>query len=250
MGFARLLSNAIKIGMACLAFPVLAGPPFMTDDPEPAEYRHHEFYVATQQTRTADGRTGTAPHLEYNYGVAPDVHLHLIVPYVFNIPEVGLRERGRGDTELGVKYRFVQETETQPMVGTFPILLLPNGDENRGLGNGHSQLFLPIWLQKRWGSWQSYGGGGYWINNAPGAKNHWFYGWQLQKDITEHLTLGGEIFHSTEQVAREGTSTGFNLGGYYNFDEHNHLLFSAGEGLTNANLTNRFSSYVAYQRTW
>lgn len=243
-------AKAIAFGLAYFSLPVLAGPPFITDDPEPAEYKHHEFYIATQQVKTADGKVGTFPHLEYNYGVAPDVHLHIIVPYAFNSPEGGPRQRGYGDTELGVKYRFVQETETRPMVGTFPIVLLPTGDENRGLGNGHSQLFLPLWVQKRWGKWQSYGGGGYWIDNAPGAKNHWFYGWQLQKDISEHLTLGGEIFHSTEQLAGEGSSTGFNLGGYYNFDEHNHLLFSAGKGLTNANATNRFSSYVAYQWTW
>ncbi|HCN89771.1 MAG TPA: hypothetical protein DIT28_11440, partial [Oxalobacteraceae bacterium] len=65
-----------------------------------------------------------------------------------------------------------------------------------------------------------------------------------------HLTLGGEIFHSTEQVAGQGSSTGFNLGGTYSLDEHNHLLFSAGRGLTNADVTNKFSSYVGYQLTW
>ena len=64
------------------------------------------------------------------------------------------------------------------------------------------------------------------------------------------LTLGGEIFHNSEQVSGEGSSTGFNLGGYYNFDEHNHLLFSAGRGLTNADRTNKFSSYLGYQLTW
>jgi len=245
-----LFAKAIVFGLTYFSLPVFAGPPFMTDDPEPAEYGHSEFYIATQQVKTADGRSGTQPHFEYNYGVAPDVHLHIIAPYVFNNPDAGPRQRGYGDTELGVKYRFVQETETRPMIGTFPLLLLPSGNETRGLGNGRSQLFLPLWVQKRWGKWQSYGGGGYWIDNAPGAKNHWFYGWQLQKDLTEHLTLGGEIFHSTEAVSGEGSSTGFNLGGSYNFDEHNHLLFSAGKGLTNVQATNKLSSYAAYQWTW
>ena len=45
------------------------------------------------------------------------------------------------------------------------------------------------------------------------SKNHWFFGWQLQREISEHVTLGGEIFHSTEQVTDQGYSTGFNLGG-------------------------------------
>lgn len=249
-GKPKAVASCVALGLACLPLLALAGPPFMTDDPEPAPYGHHEFYIATQQVKTADGRTGTLPHLEYNYGVAPDVHLHIILPYAFNSPEGEPTQRGYGDTELGVKYRFVQESETRPMVGIFPILLLPSGNEAKGLGNGRSQLFLPIWLQKRWGDWQSYGGGGYWINNAPEGKNHWFYGWQVQKDLSEHLTLGGEIFYSTEAVAGEGSSTGFNLGGSYNFDEHNHLLFSAGKGLKNADATNKSSLYLAYQWTW
>ena len=70
--------------LACtmlMASPLaLAGPPFMTDDPEPVDYQHHEFYISTQQTKTADGRAGTLPHVEFNYGVVPDVMLHIIVP--------------------------------------------------------------------------------------------------------------------------------------------------------------------------
>jgi len=63
-------------------------------------------------------------------------------------------------------------------------------------------------------------------------------------------SLGGEIFHNTEQATGQGSSAGFNIGGGYNFDEHNHLLFSAGKGLRNATLTNQSSTYLAYQRTW
>jgi hypothetical protein len=228
----------------------LAGPPFLTDDPEPVEYQHHELYIGTQQTKTADGHSGNLPHVEYNYGAAPDLQLHVIVPYAFNTPANGSKQRGLGDVELGIKYRFVQETDDHPMVGVFPIVVTHTGSADKGLGNGATQVFLPVWLQKKWGDWQSYGGGGYWVNHAQGARNHWFFGWQVQKEISEHVTLGGEIFHATEQAAGEGSSTGFNLGGSYNFDEHNHVLFSAGKGLANASATNRFSSYLAYQLTW
>jgi len=242
--------KAILCCLACVPLSTLAGPPFLTDDPEPVDYQHQEFYIATQQTRIAGDKSGTLPHFEYNYGVAPDVMLHVIVPYAFDRPADGPRQSGLGDVELGVKYRFVQETENRPMVGIFPILMAHTGDADKGLGNGATQVFLPLWLQKKWGDWQSYGGGGYWINNAHDAKNHWFFGWQLQKEISEHVTLGGEIYHSTEAAPGEGSSSGFNLGGSYNFDDHNHLLFSVGKGLSNADLTNQFSSYLAYQWTW
>ena len=230
--------------------PAVGGPPFLTDDPEPVEYQHHEFYIASQQTKTADGRDVTLPHFEYNYGAAPDLQLHIIVPYAVSSPAHDPRHSGLGDIEFGAKYRFLQETDSRPMMGIFPIVVTHSGDADKGLGNSAAQVFLPVWLQKKWGDWQSYGGGGYWINEAADSKNHWFFGWQLQKDISQHLTLGGEVFHSTEQAPGEGSSTGFNLGGTYSFDEHNHLLFSAGRGLTNVDKTNQFSSYAAYQWTW
>jgi hypothetical protein len=47
-----------------------AGPPFLTDDPEPVEYRHWEVYVASQLARDQGGWSGTAPQLEVNYGAA------------------------------------------------------------------------------------------------------------------------------------------------------------------------------------
>lgn len=241
---------AVAYSMLIYSSLGLAGPPFLTDDPEPVEYQHHEFYIASQQTRTASGRDGTLPHLEYNYGAAPDLQLHIIVPYAFSSPVDAPRRSGLGDIELGAKYRLLQETEGRPMMGIFPIVVTHTGDADKGLGNGGTQVFLPVWLQKKWDDWQSYGGGGYWINHAARSKNHWFFGWQLQKDISEHLTLGGELFHSTEQAPDEGSSTGFNLGGSYNFDDHNHVLFSAGQDLTNTHMINKYSSYVGYQRTW
>lgn len=227
-----------------------ADSPYLTDDPETVEPGHYELYIASQETKTENGRSGTLPHVEFNYGLMPDVQLHVLIPMSFNQPPGGQHTYGLGDAEIGIKYRFVQETDSLPMVGIYPILVSSSGDAAKNLGNGGTQLFLPVWLQKRWGDWQSNAGVGYWINHAPDAENHWYSGWQLQRDLSEQWTLGGELFHLTEQQRGQGASTGFNLGATYNVDAHNHLMFSAGRALVNANRTNQFSSYVAYQWTW
>jgi len=232
------------------ARPAMAGPPFLTDDPGVVEYGHSEFYIATDMTKTADGTEGSLPHLEYNYGFAPNFMVHVLVPYAFSDPKDGSSERGLGDIEIGLKYLVLDETKNLPMIGIFPIVTVPSGDEDKGLGNGSAQYFLPVWLQKNWGSWQTNFGGGYMINNAEGAQNSWFFGWQLQKDLSEQLTLGGELYYNTEEAEGEGSSTGFNIGGIYNFDDHNHLLFSIGGGLSKISATNEFSSYLGYQLTW
>jgi hypothetical protein len=137
-----------------------------------------------------------------------------------------------------------------PMVGIFPIYVAPTGNQVRGLGNGSYQLFLPVWLQKSWGKWTTYGGGGYWINHASGTKNNWFFGWLVQRELSDQWTAGAELFHRTGQLAGQRNSSGFNIGGSFNPSEHHHILFSSGKGLKNATDTNKLSSYLAYQLTY
>ncbi|MGD0235720.1 MAG: hypothetical protein ABSC55_14440 [Syntrophorhabdales bacterium] len=226
---------------------VHAGPPFRTDDPEPVEYKHWEFYTATQYQNDRDGVSGTAPHLEANYGVAPDVQLHIIAPDAYDRPRGGPTLAGLGDVELGVKYRFIQEGDYVPMVGTFPFLEVPTASKTRGLGTGQFQFFLPLWFQKSWGPWTSYGGGGYWINPGTGNKNYWYAGWLLQRDITKWLTVGAEVFHLTPSTADGEHETGYNIGAILNFTENHHLICSAG---TDIHGPASFFFYAAYLWTW
>jgi hypothetical protein len=223
-----------------------AGPPYATDDPEPVEFRHWEIYLASQSARGADGWTLTAPHLEVNYGAAPDLQLHVIAPMAFVAPRGAPTEYGYGDTEVGVKWRFVHEGKYTPQVGIFPLLEIPTGDHDRGLGNGSTQVYLPLWIQKSVGDWQSYGGAGYWVHPGDGNRNWWFFGWQVQRHLVDALTIGGEIFHMTSQVDGGSAETRFNVGAQIDLTDVHHLLLSAGRGLTGSNT---FQSYVAYQLT-
>lgn len=228
-----------------------AGPPFLTDDPEPVEYQHWEVYVASQHMESADGWTGTAPHIEVNYGVIPDVQLHIIMPLAYNVPSQGEDHYGYGDTELGVKYRFVHETDEFPQIGVFPLLEVPTGNSDYGLGSGHLQAFLPLWVQKSWGAkdsqWTSYGGGGYWINPGAGNQNWGFVGWLLQKQVTPKLTLGGELFHETPKQAGADSDTVINVGGIYDFSEVHHFMVTVGHTVQGPH---EFVAYAAFQWTF
>jgi len=245
----RLILNIVLILM-CAPAPALAGPPYTTDDPETVDYRNGEFYVASQVGHDETGWTGTGPHFEVNYGVLPNVQLHLIAPLVFVLPadDQGSGRYGYGDTEVGVKVRFVKETEWVPMVGVFPILELPSGDSKNGLGSGNVQTFLPVWLQKSFGPWTTYGGGGYWFNPGTGNKDYWFVGWQVQRQILGGLTAGMEVFHTTPKEEHGDSETRFNVGLVMDFTEHQHLLFSAGRGIQGG--SNDFQGYLAYQLTF
>lgn len=243
-----LVCSVVAVGGAA------AGPPFRTDDPEPVELGHFEFYTFAAGGHVKDDTSGVLPGFEFNYGLIPDGQFHIVAPVAFDGPARGPAMFSYGDTELGFKYRFIKEAKdsARPQVGVFPLIELPTGDEDRGLGTGHVSVYLPIWVQKSFGDWTTYGGGGYWLNQDKrrGDKNYWYGGWLLQRKISERLTLGGEVFYQTANRVDGANAAGFNLGGVYDIDGHNHLLFSAGRGFQNASETNLFSWYLGWQMTY
>jgi len=232
--------------------PALAGPPFITDDPVPVDYQHWEIYGFSAATHVKGDTGGTLAGTEINYGPAPNLMIHMIVPLAFDAPHGGSMKVGRGDVELGAKYRFINADSSDwwPQVATFPLIEVPTGDAKRGLGEDLTTEFIPIWLQKDFGRWTTYGGGGYWHNPGDGNKDYWFVGWLLQRQVTDNLALGGEIYHQTADTVGGKGMSGFNIGGVYDFNAHEHLLFSAGRGIENVTASNEFSYYLALQWTF
>jgi hypothetical protein len=229
----RLRPLLLTVFLICICAPLaLAGPPFMTDDPEPVDFRQSEYYVFSTVDRTLDGYGVVGPAFEFNYGAAPNLHLHIIAPMQSSIPFSGPSASGRGDIELGAKYRFIQEKGNRPMVGTFVMVEVPTGDSKRGLGNGATIVKLPVWVQKNLGhGWQTYGGGGYLINTASDGRNTPFFGWQIQKEISKKLTLGGEWFNPGRASVDAQNCHILNFGGMYNFYKMFSLLFSGGHSV-------------------
>ena len=217
-----------------------AGPPFNTDDPEPVKFKHWEYYISTINTFQSTAWNGTCPHFEVNYGLIPDVQVHLLLPLNYSYSKPHSPIFGYANSELGVKFRFVQETENMPQIGTFPIIEIPTVKNNE-FGNGKVQVYLPIWIQKSWDKLTTYGGAGYWINPGTNNKNWIFTGWELQYDISPMFTLGGELYYHTADANDSKEVAAFNLGGFINFTEKFHLIFSVGHSLIN----NKFiSSYL------
>jgi hypothetical protein len=245
--FRRFRRVTAVLFLVSLSKTVMAGPPFFTDDPVPVELKHSEIYFASQYLRTADDRSGVAPLIDANYGAFPNLHVHMSLSGAFDHPAGGATAYGYGDTELGVKYRFAEESGYQPQAAVYPTVEVPTGDADRGLGNGHVQIYLPLWLQKTWAPWTTYGGGGYWINPGEGHRNGSFLGWVLQRDLSERLSLGAEIYHRDIETVDGPTGTGFTAGGQVNFGEHYHLLLSLGRDFSGPDHLTR---YLALQWTF
>ncbi|MCX5682833.1 MAG: transporter [Planctomycetota bacterium] len=224
-----------------------AGPPFLTDDPQPVDFQHWEAYLFSTLNKAHDGSTLQTPAMEINYGLLPDLQAHLVTPMTLSLPTGGSRQYGLGDAEFGLKYRFIQEKDNVPMVGIFPMIEVPTGDADRGLGNGRPWARLPLWIQKSWGKWTTYGGCGYAYNTTPGQRSNLFGGWLVQRQITDKLILGSEIFaHGPDHDGGRATAL-YNVGGFYNFTENFQLLFTVGHSLTG---DTGLIAYVGLYWTW
>jgi hypothetical protein len=216
------------------ATDVAAGPPFRTDDPIPIGYHHGEIYVFSSGVSDAGGFAGVGPAVEFNYGAFQSTHLHIVFPLAFSSPSGRSTQVGYGDTELGVKYKFLNQTDELPDIATFPIIEVPTGSASRGLGNGNTQIYLPIWLQKDFGKWTVYGGAGYWINRGAGNEDWLFSGILVQYNFTEDFFLGTELFHQTPSSVFATDNTGVHIGGGIPVAPTYQVIFSAdaGNGIT------------------
>jgi len=65
-GCPMLRKKIIVVAMFALARPALAGPPYVSDDPEPTDYKHFEIYTFSNGTATRGDIGGAAGGNEPN----------------------------------------------------------------------------------------------------------------------------------------------------------------------------------------
>jgi hypothetical protein len=223
-----------------------AGPPYETDDPDPGAYRHWEFYLATADARTPGGTSGTAPHVEVNYTAAPNLFLHVLVPFAYATAPGGPSAYGLGDIEVGAKWRFVQEGRWRPMIGTFVQTDWPTASAASGLGTRHLHVLVPLWFQKSFGAWSTDFGGGYVLDFAEGYGNYWSGGWLVERQLSALATLGAEVFYEAAHHDGSPAALRANLGLVLNLTSHSHLLVSVGHSVFGERT---LQAYFAYQLT-
>lgn len=211
-----------------------AGPPFLTDDPDPVDYGHLEAIPFYSLDRTADGSLIQGPGVDLSYGVFPGAHLNIQGGFVRAQPDSGGSAFGFGDTRVALKWRFVDEGAERPEIAIYPAVIVPTGNARRGLGNGQVSYQFPVWLEKHWGEWSSYGGGGWTLNRAPGQRDYFYGGWQLQRKLGDRLFLGGEIYSQGSAALGAPGYTALNAGGGYALTASVSFVFTLGHSFAGA----------------
>jgi outer membrane putative beta-barrel porin/alpha-amylase len=132
--------------LVALANVAIAGPPFVTDDPEPPAPGGWEINIPFIIEHTAGGTEMDAPLFDLNYGL-PNLQLKFEAP-VKIVQQKSNKAVGLGDPLLGIKWRFLSNEKSQLQLGVYPQALLPIGDHHRGLGEGQAAYLLPFLFQK------------------------------------------------------------------------------------------------------
>ncbi len=242
----RLRRAAATIAAAlALAGPACAGPPYVTDDPEPTGLGHWEIFNFIAATHIP-GETDTEAGVDFNYGAAKDLQLTLVVPAAFQDWD----RAGAGSLELGAKYRIVHQRggAWTPDIAVFPRLFTPASSER--FGSTRFSLLLPVWAQKDWGPWSAFGGGGYTINPGRGQRGFWIGGAGVSRQIGERWSLGAEVFYQGANADDARAFAGVNMGATYRLSDRWTLMGSVGPGLDGGRAEGGYDFYAALDATY
>lgn len=207
-----------------------AGPPFVTDDPEPPPPGGWEINVPFVLEHTPGKTEMETPLFDLNYGL-PNIQLKLEIPIELIRDDSSGTVAGIGDLLLGVKWRFFNNEKSQLQLGIYPQFLAPTGDDARELGEGRIAFVLPLLGQKSWDKWTVYGNVGYWWRGAHETRNYLYAGAVLEREINQQLELGVELFANSPKERGGSSELAFNIGGTWKLNKQLNLLFSGGRDI-------------------
>lgn len=218
-----------------------AGPPFLSDDPDPTPEHHYEIYAFGSGSWTRHAEEG-AFGVDFNYGGGPDLQLTATVPIEFEHEHGFGHTSGLGNIELAAKFRFLHQETSGWSVAVFPRVFLPAGSH---LGDDHASLLLPVWLGREWDDGSTFGGGGCAINRGGDSQDYCIAGWALTHRFTENLQIGGELFHQTADTKDGKPSTVVGVGATYDLNDTLHLLGYVGAGLEHTDENGKGVGYAS-----
>jgi hypothetical protein len=218
----RLLGALVLAGAAV---PVIAGPPYLTDDPVPTDLGHWEIYSFTAgegHRSDVDDDLG----LDLNYGAVKGVQLTATLPLSFSHERPNGWRGGSGDVELGVKYRLINDEKEGFSAAIFPRAILPTASRS---SSEKTHILLPLWVGKDFrGGTSLFGGGGYELNPGPRNRNFWQASVAVTTDLNKSICVGSELAWQQPDTRGATNQTRAGIGSIIKLSKHYAFLFSGG----------------------
>jgi hypothetical protein len=247
------VKSFLALACACLLWAANSrgGPPLLTDDPDTPGPNHWEINVAATAEHVDRAWELATPLLDINYGVGERIQLKYQAQYNDLAPPQGGARSGMGNSLAGVKWRFLDQTNSCWLaISTYPQLefVFPSSSPRRGLADRGDNVLLPIEMEHKFESLTVYAEGGYfWNEHDPLAV---IYGVAAEYELSEKFSLMGEFYGGFDRDF-QNNGLSFNLGFRRTLTEHVALIGSAGRGIIGPALrAPAFMSYLALQLTF
>jgi hypothetical protein len=215
------------LALACL-LPAFAwaqgGPPLLTDDPGTPGNGNWEFNIGFTQDVTPDLHTFAMPVFDLNYGLGPRLQLNYQVPYALVGDQGQPLQRGWGNSQAAVKWRFFQGKDWN--FSTYPRLEFdgPAGSLRRGVADPGPNFLLPFEITRKVGPVDVNFEAGYRFSQGDDED---ILGLAFGHQATKKLEVLGEVYHSGD-IHGGGSDDTFDGGGRYEFHRGLLFLFMAG----------------------
>jgi len=241
-------------GIALVGLPTAlaqGGPPMLTDDPGTPGDKHWEINTAWTMTHTRSGdRTMETPLLDINYGIGEHLQLKYEAPWLMTRAAGEKNISGLGDSEIGVKWRFLDEENDRVDVSTYPQFSFNSlaSSRRRGLVEEGSSFLLPFEFHGKAGNleWNAEIGREFQTREADEC----LYGFAVGRELNKSFEFAVEI-HGEGKFAANDDQLIVNLGGRLKLSENRTLLFSAGRSLNHLHGAEfNFVGYLGVQFTY
>lgn len=231
----------IATAFAATAFSQ-GGPPMITDDTGTVPKGHWEINTAFTFERTYDGWLYGVPLLDINYGFARNMQLKVETPWLISRPNGGRGINGLGNTNIGVRWRFRDETEHHRFaLSIYPQFEFnnPTSSQRRGLVDKGPEFLMPLQIQTQVGKFGINGDVGYRFKRGA---DEIIYGVVVGRSINKRIELLAEIHGSSPTNAAGDSEIVYNLGSRIKLTDHATFLLSGGRSIR----PNHDPLFVAY----
>jgi hypothetical protein len=218
------------------------GPPYYTNDPGTPGNLQWEINLGYMPFLYPNESIAHTPDVDINFGLGDRIQLTYENAWlrVDNPPSV---KYGLGQDQLGVKWRFYDNGDSEFAISIFPQLSVnnPNHSTRRGITPGGASLILPIEFTKKLGpidvNWEV----GY--NTVHLGPDGWIAGVVVGRDVTKKLELDAELY-GTGTFRNSSNQQTLDGGMRYKLHAPFILLLMAGRSVARA--SNEQPYFVGY----
>lgn len=238
----------ISIILVIFIFPVcgLAAPPLLTDDtgtPGPGKWEINVGFTVDKRHTETHYET---PSLDINYGIGEHIQLNYSIPWVVLDSKGGGTKSGPGNSEIAIKWRFLDQDSHGIAMSVYPRVALnnPTSSADRGLADKGYTFLLPVQMEKRIAGVNVNAEFGHAFRQLGG--DQWIYGLVFGYKPLEQLEGLAEI-HGIANNNLKKHEVVFNLGIRRDLGESYTLLASIGRSFHNASDQPKILSYLGLQ---